>query len=188
LHGEPAAEFTPVPGSVLSIARALRGTTLGRRFDLCRPASVAFDTLVVERTGVVGESLTFSDRARRTLYSCDGGIDPAGEHAPPWCGGSAGLLFEGRLLDPRLDLLCRDSMKRRPLAYVWVEPVVGAHWIGVDQGSYTEVYEVLAGMPIRIAGVHGIDLRRARASFEVTQYDTHGRTLVKARLEAAVAG
>jgi len=188
LHGEPAPEFLPVPGSVLSIARALRGTTLGRRFGICRPASVAFGALVVERIGVDGESLTFVDRTGRTLHSCDGGIDPAGEHIPPWCGGSAGLLFEGRLLDPRLDILCLDPRKRRPLAYAWVEPIAGAHWIGVDQGSYTEIYEVLAGMPVRIAGVHHVDLGRARATFEVTQYDSHGQALVRARLEAAVAG
>jgi hypothetical protein len=187
LHGELAAEFRPVPGSVISIARAVRGTTLGRRFELCRPSSVAFDALVIERIGVVGESLTFADRRGRTLHSCDGGIDPAGERAPPWCGGSAGLLFEGRLLDPRLDVVCRDP-NGRPLAYVWVEPVAGAHWIAVDQGPYAEVYEVLAGMPVRIATTRHIELTRARATFEVAQYAVDGRALVRATLEAAVAG
>jgi hypothetical protein len=187
LHGEPAGEFRPVPGSVISIARALRGTTLGRRFDLCRPPAVAFDALVVERIGVVGESLTFADRRGRTLHSCDGGIDPAGERSPPWCGGSAGLLFDGRLLDPRLDILCRDSTGR-PLAYAWVEPVAGAHWIAVDQGAYAEIYEVIAAMPVRIATARHIELARARATFDVTQYDVHGRALVKATVEASVAG
>ena len=63
---------------------------------------------------------------------------------------AAGRLFSGKLLDPRLDVLCRDP-KGRPLAYAWVEPAAGARWIGVDQGTYTEVYEVLAGYP---CGLH----------------------------------
>ncbi len=187
LYGEPVAEFSPVRGSVLAIGRALRGTTLGRRFTLCRPASVGLDALVVERIGVFGESLTFADPRSRTLYSCDGGMDPAGEHRPPWCSGSAGRLFEGRLLDARLDIACRDP-KGRPLAYAWAEPVGGAHWIGVDQGSYTEIYEVLAGLPVRIATARGVDLERSRATFDVAQYDVHGQELVKGKLEAAVAG
>lgn len=187
LHDQPAAEFKPVQGSVVSIGRVLRGTTLGPRFLVCRPESVARDALVVERIGVFSESLTFADRRNRTLYSCDGGTDAAMERRPPWCSGSAGRLFEGRLLDPRLDIGCRDA-KGEPLAYAWVEPVAGAHWIGVDQGSYTEIYEALAGLPVRIAGKQNVDLQRSRATFGVSQYDVHGRELVKGELEAAVAG
>jgi hypothetical protein len=187
LYGEPGAEFKPVPGSVVAIGRVLRGTTLGRRFLSCRPDSVARDARVVERIGVFSESLTFSDRRHRTVFACDGGTDPAGEHRPPWCSGSAGLLFEGRLLDPRLDIGCRDR-KGRPVAYAWVEPVAGAHWIGVDQGPYTELYEVLGSVPVRIASSEGIDLGRSRATFAVTQYDAGGRELLEASVEAAVAG
>jgi hypothetical protein len=187
LYGEPVSEFRPVPGSVIALGRALRGTMLGRRFAPCRPPNVPADALVVERIGVFGESLTFADRGRTTLHSCDGGIDPAGEHSPPWCNRSAGLLIAGRLLDPRLDIICRDR-RGRPLAYAWVEPVAGAHWIGVDQGAYTEIYEVLEPLPVRIAGTRHVDLARASARFEVTQYDVHGRELVRGLLEAAVAG
>lgn len=191
LYGERAAEFRPVRGSVVSIGRVLRGTTLGRRFVLCRTglrfSSVAPDALVVERIGVFSESLTFADRRHHTVYACDGGADPAGERRPPWCSGSAGRLFEGRLLDPRLDLGCRDP-KGRPLAYAWAEPLAGAHWIGVDQGSYTEMYEVLARLPVRIATMRNVHLDRSSAEFEVKQYDVHGRELVSTTLEAAVAG
>jgi hypothetical protein len=191
LYGERAAEFRPVQGSVVAIGRVLRGTTLGRRFVLChsglRFTSVATDALVVERIGVFSQSLTFADRRRRTVYACDGGADRAGERRPPWCSGSAGRLFEGHLLDPRLDVGCRDA-KGRPLAYAWVEPVAGAHWIGVEQGSYTEMYEVLAGFPVRIATRRHIHLDRSSAEFELTQYDVHGHELVKATVEAAVAG
>jgi hypothetical protein len=187
LDGEPAGEFRPVHGSVLALGRALPGTALGRRFAVCRPPDVPADAVVVERIGVLGESLTFADRNRTTLHSCDGGIDPAGEHTPPWCNGSTGLLRAGKLLDPRLDIVCRDR-RGTPLAYVWVEPVAGARWIGVDQGSYTEIYEVLAGLPVRVAGTRHVELERACGSFEVTQYDLSGRQLLRGLLVASVAG
>jgi len=187
LYGEPAQELTAVPGSVIAIGRVFDAATLGRRFTSCSPGGAVNGAVVVERIGVFGESLTFADDAGKTLYSCDGGTDPTGERRPPWCGGSSGRLLHGRLLDPRLDILCRDR-EGRPLAYVWVEPVQGAHWIGVDQGGYTEVYEVLAGLPVRVATLRGIQLGRSRASFAVTQFDATGKELVGGTLEAAVAG
>jgi hypothetical protein len=189
LHGEAAAEFRPVHGSVLSIARVLDAATLGGRFSLCADQSAGSEfapgTVVVERIGVYSESLTFRDRRGKGLYACDGGVDPAGEHRPPWCGGSVGVLQRGRLLDPRLDVLCQTK-EGHTLAYAWIEPVPGSRWIGVDQGSYEEVYEVLAGLPARVAtrrNIHG-----TRAGFDVTQYDIHGNELVEGRIEAAVAG
>jgi len=187
LHGELAPEFKPVAGSVLTVARILRGTSLGRRFEICRPRSTAPDTLVVERIGVLGESLTFADGRHRILYACDGGADPAGERRAPWCSISAGRLLEGHLLDSRLDLGCRDR-NGRALAYAWIEPVASARWVGVDQGSYEEIYEVLGGVPVRIVGARGIDLIASRASFVVTQYGVDGDELVKGVVEAAVAG
>jgi hypothetical protein len=189
LYGQAAQEFEPVPGSVIALGRVVDGTILGRRFALCRPtgAAIGNDTIVVERTGVFAESLTFADLGRKVVYACDGGTDPAGERKPPWCGSAAGLLLRGRLLDPRLDILCRDR-EGRPLAYAWVEPVAGVRWIGVDQGRYTEVYEVLAGLPVRIASARGIQAGQARATFDLTQYDAQGKELVKGKLEAAVAG
>jgi hypothetical protein len=189
LYGEPAAELEAVPGSVIAIGRVLDGAALGRRFTSCRPtgAGIGADTVVVERIGVVGESLTFTDSGRRTVYACDGGTDLLGERKPPWCGSSAGRLFGGKLLDPRLDILCRDR-KGRALAYAWVDPAAGVRWIGVDQGSYTEVYEVLARLPVRIASIRGIEAGRARATFDVTQYDGRGKELIRGKLEAAVAG
>jgi uncharacterized protein YjeT (DUF2065 family) len=187
LHGEPAQELSAVPGSVIAIGRVLDAATLGRRFTSCSLGGAVDGTVIVERIGVSGESLTFADEAGKTLYSCDGGTDPAGERPPPWCGRSTGRLLHGRLLDPRLDILCRDR-EGRPLAYAWVEPVPGAHWIGVDQGSYKEVYEVLAGLPVRVATLRGIEPERTRATFAVTQFDATGKALVNGPLEAAVAG
>jgi hypothetical protein len=191
LHGQAAAEFRPVEGSVVSQTRVLRAEFLGRRMTLClrsaERANFPADTVVVERIGVFAESLTFLDRGGRHVYSCDGGIDASGERPKPWCGGSVGRLHDGRLLDPRLDVLCRDP-GGRPLAYAWIEPAAGSHWIGVDQGSYTELYEVAAELPVRIASMRNVDRRRARATYDVTQYDEHGRELLKGKVEAAVAG
>jgi hypothetical protein len=189
LYGQAAPELSAVAGSVITAGRVLDGTTLGGRFTSCRPAGagVRNDARVVERIGVFAESLTFLDAAGKTIYACDGGVDPAGERKPPWCGTSAGRLFGGKLLDPRLDILCRDR-KGRPLAYAWVEPVPAARWVGVAQDGYTEIYEVLAGLPVRIASTRGIEPSSARAVFGVTQYDDHGKELVNGRLEAAVAG
>lgn len=189
LDGQAAQEFRPVRGSVIAFGRVLEATTLGRRFTSCRPtgAGIRSDAVIVERTGVFGESLTFADVDQKTLYACDGGTDAAGERKPPWCGSSAGLLFGGKLVDPRLDIACRDR-KGRPLAYAWVEPAVGVRWIGVDQGSYTEIYEVLAKLPVRIVSARGVQPSRARATFDVTQYDSQGKELIKGKLEAQVAG
>jgi hypothetical protein len=191
LYGQPAAEFSPVDGSVVTQTRVLRAGFLGPRLTHClAPADsgvVSAETVVVERVGVFGESLTFLDRAGRHLYACDGGVDPAGERREPWCGLSVGRLFDHKLLDPRLDVLCRDA-NGKPLAYAWVVPVAGAHWIGVDQGAYTELYEVAGDLPVRIASTRGLDRARSRASFEVTQYGLLGRELVRGKLEAAVAG
>jgi hypothetical protein len=189
LYGQAAAEFRPVAGSVISIARGLDAATLGGRFSLCAERIglrvLPRSTLVVERIGVFSESLTFRDPRGRTLYACDGGVDPAGENQPPWCGVSVAVLQRGRLLDPRLDVLCRTK-HGHALAYAWIEPIAGSHWIGVDQGSYSEMFEAAGGVPVRVATRRNIV--GSHATFAVTQYDVHGRELVKGTIEAAVAG
>jgi hypothetical protein len=121
------------------------------------------------------------------VYACEGGIDPAGERGPPWCGGVVGEREHGRLLDPRLDIVCVDRAQR-PLAYMFVEPVARARWVGVLEDGYVQMYEVVAGLPVRVAGRNGIDLEQARTTFELTQYDAEGRELVREKIEAAVAG
>jgi hypothetical protein len=185
LNSDAAAEFRPVPGSVLTEARVLQDGNIASCLDADERSKIGL--VAVERIGVSGQSLTFANRNRNGVYACDGGVDSSGERAPPWCGEAFGSYVNGRLLDPRLDVICRDR-KRGPLAYAFVEPVAGAHWIGVDEGSYTEIYEVLATLPVRVETTREIDLENARAAFEVTQYDLHGRELVRGRLEAAVAG
>jgi hypothetical protein len=191
LDGRPALRFAPVRASVIAAGRVLTRASLGRRLDGCvglrDRGDVAPETRVVERVGVAGESLTFANRENSGVFACDGGIDPAGERAPPWCHAVFGEIAGGRLVDPRLDVICRDR-QRRPLAYVFVDPVPGARWIGVRQSGYVELYEVLGGLPVRVAATSGIDVERARARFDVTQYDAEGRALIEGALEAGVAG
>jgi len=188
LDGRPATSFAPVDGSVIAPARLVE---LGDRADAflssADRANVPADTRAVERVGVDGESLTFAGRDRATVYACDGGVDPAGERSWPWCHTVLGELDHGQVLDPRLDVICSDR-RRRPLAYAFVEPVAGARWISVRQDGYVELNEVLGGLPVRVATTRGIDLDNARATFEVTQYDTAGRELVHGEMEVAVAG
>jgi hypothetical protein len=187
LDGRPAAHFRPVPDSVVGAARVLERADVDDCLSGADRAKVPAETLVVERIGVDSRSLTFANRAQTRVYACDGGIDAAGERAPPWCAAVFGELVDGRLLDPRLDVVCRDRA-RRPLAYAFVEPVAGARWIGIRQEGYVELYEVLAGLPVRVAGTRGVDVEDARATLEVAQYDAEGRELVHGTLEAAVAG
>jgi len=188
LDGRPAAHFHPVGAGVIASGRVL---DLDGRADGCLAAAdeadVASDAPAIERIGVDSQSLTFANRDGSVVYACDGGIDPAGERSAPWCRTVLGELDAGRLLDPRLDVICRDR-RGRPLAYAFVDPVAGARWVGVRQNGYVELYEVLAGLPVRVATTRGVDLERDRATLEVTQYDAEGRELVRGELEAAVAG
>jgi hypothetical protein len=187
LDGRPAAHFGPVPDSVVGVVRVLERADVDDCLSAADRATIAADTLIVERIGVDSRSLTFANHERTRVYACDGGIDAAGERAPPWCAAVFGELVDGRLLDPRLDVLCRDRA-RRPVAYAFVEPVARADWIGVCEEGYVELYEVLAGLPVRVAGTRGVDAENARATLEVAQYDAEGHELVQGTLEAAVAG
>jgi hypothetical protein len=186
LDGDAAATFAPVRDSVVASARVLPEAAFDARVDGCEP-DIAADALIVERVGVDDESLTFASPDGAGVYACDGGLDPAGERSPPWCGLVFGERVVGRLLDPRLDVNCRDR-GGHALAYAFVEPVAGAHWIGVTRDGYVELHEVLAGLPVRIATTGGARVEEARARFEVAQYDAGGRLLTHDVLEAAVAG
>jgi hypothetical protein len=187
LDGRPASHFSPVPNSVITAARVLEHADVDDCLSAADRGAVASDAPVAERVGVDGRSITFANRDGTRVYACDGGIDPTGERAPPWCGAAVGRRERGRLLDPRLDVVCVDR-RRRPLAYAFVDAVENARWVGVRQDDHVELYEVLAGLPVRVATSRGIDLAGARAAFEIAQYDVAGGELVRETLEAAVAG
>jgi len=191
LRGGSAQAFGAVRGSALTAARVLRRASLGTRLESCLlrgdRTSVPADAPVVERVGVDGESLTFADSTGSGIYACDGGLDPAGERPLPWCGRVFGERDHGRLLDPRLDVNCRDR-RGRAVAYAFVEPVADARWIGVQQKGYLEVYEALAGLPVRVATAEAVEVEEARATFEITEYDAAGHELVQREIQARVAG
>ena len=191
LDGRPATRFAPVPGAVVTAARVLRAADVEREVDDCLGGKGVDDVdaneIVVERVGLDSASLTFADRGGDGVYACDGGADAAGERRGRWCAAVFGEQLHGRLLDPRLDVRCRDH-KGRALAYAFVDPVHGAHWIGVRQERHVELYEVLGRLPVRIASAGGIDLDGARAAFDLTQYDINGRELTSGEMKAQVAG
>ncbi len=187
LDGRPTREFRPVRDSVIAATRVLERSDAPDCLDGIDRETVAPNAIAVERIGVDGRSITFASRDGRRVYACDGGIDPAGERAPPWCGAVVGERERGRLLDPRLDVVCLDR-SHHALAYVFVEPVARAHWIGVQQDGYVELYEVAGGLPVRVETTRAVDLEAARAVFELRQYDAEGHELVRETLGAAVAG
>lgn len=185
LDGTPAG--TPPPQFpdhfVASRIEMLSSTDLP---DLLRSSCPGLrkDVNVVRRTGVAGGSLTFRDPNEPGLLACDAA--PGEYELAPWCGVSAGRLYAGHLRDPRLDLChARDG---RLTGFVWIEPRADARWVGVDHGSFTEIYVVAGDLPVRIASTRDVELEGSRASFDVTQYSAEGRELAKSRVEAAVAG
>jgi hypothetical protein len=141
-----------------------------RRFGL---DGLPRQAVVIERLGVAGASITFRDPGANVLNGCDA-VAPGGR----FCGGAVGLLRHGRLLDPRLDLTCR-------IGFAWIEPLRGARWVAVEQRTYTELYLVAAGAPVRATTD---DVKDATAIFRVRQYAADGRELTRAKLEARVAG
>jgi hypothetical protein len=139
---------------------------------------------VIQRIGVEGGSLTFRDPSEPGVLGCDAA--PGEYELAPWCGVAAGRLYGGLLRDPRLDIC--QSREGRLTGFVWVEPVEGAKWIGLDQDSYVELYEVVGELPVRIASRRNVSLADSRASFEIVQYDGEGHELQKATVDARVAG
>ena len=149
-----------------------------RRFpplDLLPPG-----TVVVERVGVTGSSLTFRNPRGHVLHGCD-----ATGAGPRFCGSAAGLLRRGRLLDPRLEIVCGGPRGR--VAFAWIEPAAHAAWIAVEQPRYTEVYRVAGKLPVRVT-TSEVRPQTSSAVFHVRQYAAGGRKLAETTLEARVAG
>jgi hypothetical protein len=202
-HGDglPARLFgglapSPVPHALrhlddplVTTVRLRSGRLLGAAFAECAaPASASFaaDTKVVERRTVLAHSITFLDDNGEWVYGC---VATGGRHdgRARWCARAVGRRAAGRLLDPRLDIIC-ESDDRRPVATAWVEPLPRARWIAVDQGPFTELYETLGGLPVRIASSRAVDREGSHASFQLAEYDRGGGLLIRTDLEAYVAG
>jgi hypothetical protein len=164
---------------VVQAVRSLRLEACLRRFP---ELHVTGATRVVERDGLLGASLTIAHAGSPLLYACD--FTPRRRGL---CGASVGRWRDGRLNDPRLDILCRDR-KGRPLGAAWMVPLPRARSIAVREHRTTEIYPVAGGLPVRVWTRDGVRYERSSADFDVTQRGPAGRALAHERLHAAVAG
>jgi hypothetical protein len=183
--------FDDLSGAVVTRVGVLRAADLGVRGQAClrsfRPEfSIPPATIIVERTGVIGASLTFRDRRRRFVLGCDRTEAPRGGDAGPWCARSVGRLFGNRLRDPRVDILCRSAAGDR-VGFGWIEPAPASRWFVVGHGSRSELYEVVAGLPVRVAS-RDVDVTTSSATFDVAEYDANGKEVRRRRLRVGVAG
>jgi hypothetical protein len=143
-------------------------------------------TVVVRRTGTLGESLTFTDAEHDVVLGC-AGTGSASTPVPRWCGRSVGRLYAGRLRDVRLDVACHDRAGR-PVGFGWIEPGPATRWIGVRAGGrVAEVAAVAAGLPVRVA-TDAVDRARSSATFAVAEYAASGAAVRSFRVRAGVAG
>jgi hypothetical protein len=175
---------------VATRVRVRRASELGARGQAClrrfRPEFfIPRGTIVVERAGVLGASLTLRDGRRHVVLGCDRTDRPAGDDGP-WCDRSVGRVYSGHLRDPRVDVLCRSRAGNR-IGFAWVEPAVGTRWIGVRSGGRSELYEVAAGLPIRVTTTD-VAVETSSATFDLREYDVHGKEVRRQRLRAGVAG
>jgi hypothetical protein len=139
----------------------------------------------VVRVSVHGTSVTFRDRSGRAVFGCDG----AGPREPGrrWCGGAYGTLRQGRLVDPRLDLLCSSADGAR-VAFAWIQPDPRSRYVVVRQDGFVEAYEVVGDLPVRVATATGIDAAAASASLEVSEHRADGTFVRRSSVVARVAG
>jgi hypothetical protein len=141
-------------------------------------------TIVVDRRSGARRSLSFRSADGKFLDSCEAiGVRIEGRR---WCAPSTGTLYGGRLRDPRLTL-CQPR-RGKPVAFIWVTPLRHARWIGVLQGRRTELYRVVAGLPVRVASDQHVRVSGSSATFFVRQYDARGDLLVRRTVVARVAG
>jgi hypothetical protein len=175
-----------VDGAVMTIARTLpetdgRAVACGKRFG----GGSGPPQPIVERIGVEGRSVTFSDGAR--IFACDTAA-AAREGPADTCGGAAGKR-EGRLLtDPRLELANCTDADGDTVAFAWIEPGEKVGYVGVERDGWVEIYPARAGLPVRVATTEGIGDDDASLTLALTQYAADGREVRKEDVEAHVAG
>ncbi len=185
----PRALGAGAAGLVMSRVRIRRAMRLDARGRTCVASfrgefTVAADAVVVDRTGVTGFSLTFLDAHRHVVLGCDRtGRQVAGG---AWCARSVGRLVDGRLEDPRLDILC-VGRRGDSVGFAWIEPMPAARWVVVGAGGDREVEPVAAGLPVRVA-TREVDAATSSATFVVGEYDATGAELARYRLPVRVAG
>ena len=160
--------------------------------DACGLRPEADNTVVVERTGLRGSSLTFEGRGS-SLYACDEIPNPIDIEDPDepgngiWCGGAVGYRDDaGMLNDPRLGL-CTNTDEELT-GFAWVEPQSATKWVVVSDAGTREVYEVVESLPVRVTTTDGVEPFSSNASFDIEEYAADGSKLREYVLETAVAG
>jgi hypothetical protein len=139
---------------------------------------------IVRRVGTEHESVTF--RSEGHVYSCDNSLGPRTEDRR-WCGGAAGILYGGRLRDPRLDLGCVTEDGAQ-LASAWTQPRPETRYVVVHEPDYAEVYRVATALPVRVATSSGAEIETFSASFAISEHDASGALVRRYRLAAVIAG
>ena len=190
LPGAPPRELAALGGGAVRVRTRVLGADESRaRIRACArtfDVDVAPGAVLVERIGVAGRSLTFRAERAPWVYACDATAGPR-ERPGPWCGGAVGRLYGGRLRDPRLDIACRRR-DRGVVGFAWVHPARGARWVALEEPTYTELYEVVGELPVRVATGSGARIRGSRATFELRQYAADGSEVARTTLTAVVAG
>jgi len=162
-----------------------RGRSCERRVEQAKSRSP-----IVERMAPVGASITFRAESGGVV-ACDeiaGTLSASNnpESSTPWCGGSYGRLYDGVLRDPRLDL-CWPADGGPLTAFAWINPRPGVRWIVIRDGETRHVYEVAAGLPVRVARKLKATVAES-ASFDVEEYASDGTRLRSYTLDTKVAG
>jgi hypothetical protein len=180
----------PVPNALrdqgstflMTRVRVVKPRRIRRLLLACaRDRRVLSASVVVERIGVSGRTITF-----RTP---DGGLEGCDRNPraraiqKPWCGGSAWLLRNGRVSDPRL-AICYAKDQRPLVAFGWINALPAAKWIVVEQPHFREVYPVAARLPVRVSTVFGIG---SPTRFRTSQYDKQGVLLIRKEVRATIA-
>jgi hypothetical protein len=139
---------------------------------------------VVERTGVIGASVTFVDPGHR-MHACDA-TDVSRLRAERWCARAFGRLSGARLRDPRLTITCRDD-DGDLVGFAWVQPSDAAAYVVVQQPAHAEIYPASGTTPVRVTTTD-VDLASSHATFAISEHARDGRRLRSYDLEAQVAG
>jgi len=146
-------------------------------------------TVAIERVGPTAASITL--RHGSDLDSCDEIPNRLKDRNSqladtPWCGGAVGRLRDGALRDARL-VLCWPADGGPLTAFAWINPRPGVRWIVIRDGETRHVYEVAAGLPVRVARKLKATVAES-ASFDVEEYASDGTRLRSYTLDTKVAG
>lgn len=168
------AEPIGLPRGVRGVVRVRPAEEVNERrlrtcLALVRVGAMPPRTIVVERIGVDGRSLTFRDPRAPRLYGCDASARADEPRDGGWCGGAVGTLMGGRLTDARLDLAgCRDG-RGQPVAFAWLEAPPETQWLAVERHGGPEYHRAGSSLPVRVASVAAVS-GPASATFRVRVY------------------